>query len=654
MFWSKIWYFLVAVFAMLAVGLALAVPRPAERRILEAEDRRLEKARDDVELLLGLDAHARINNALTYTRHDVFVELKKIKEDNPDTISQQVHDSARGTLEQLQNGTQGVKPSFLISVDAWGRVVARVGQNEKAWGDDLSGYYLVRDALRGYMRDDLWLVDRKLFRVAAAPVIARPIEQSVEGYVGALVVGQEVDESLARELEPQISSACEHDGGACDTHVAFFVGENVIANSGPTVLATDIKQEVAKIADKLSVKDDKGNLVPVPAFTIQGETSSVRVAVKRLPGEVGAQDGFYAVYRERPRSVGFMGSLAGLVKGDLSFGNFPWIALGAGLVLLVLLGVALMWVEADRPLKRLTHDALALGKGDARSLAEDQHRGKWGSIARSVNLALDRLSRDGKKPRADLGALYETEGDAKPLPPSAPSGGGLAFSPPPPSDLAIDTGPAASFTFDIPPPPPPATGAGPVPPPMGKQRPEKHLPPAVEALRKKTSTGPLGVPVMPPPPPIAPATNPPRAKEAMPASLEDDILGHTATADLMTPPPPALPSLMPDAKAGQPPASDFLERTPAPELPPPPLEPPELPPPPPDGEEAYFRQVYEDFIELKKKCGESVESLTFEKFSGKLVQNRDQLIAKYACKAVKFQVYVKDGKAALKATPIRS
>ena len=32
--------------------------------------------------------------------------------------------------------------------------------------------------------------------------------------------------------------------------------------------------------------------------------------------------------------------------------------------------------------------------------------------------------------------------------------------------------------------------------------------------------------------------------------------------------------------------------------------------------------------------------------------NRDQLISRFGCKGVKFQVYVKDGKAALKATPV--
>jgi hypothetical protein len=73
-----------------------------------------------------------------------------------------------------------------------------------------------------------------------------------------------------------------------------------------------------------------------------------------------------------------------------------------------------------------------------------------------------------------------------------------------------------------------------------------------------------------------------------------------------------------------------------------------------DPTEMEFRQVYRDFIETKQACGESTEGITFDKFSGKLRSNRQQLISRYSCKSVKFQVYVKDGKAALKATPITS
>ena len=53
-------------------------------------------------------------------------------------------------------------------------------------------------------------------------------------------------------------------------------------------------------------------------------------------------------------------------------------------------------------------------------------------------------------------------------------------------------------------------------------------------------------------------------------------------------------------------------------------------------------------------CGEATEQLTFERFLVTLKKNRDTLMARYDCKRVKFQVYEKDGKASLKATPIKS
>jgi hypothetical protein len=37
----------------------------------------------------------------------------------------------------------------------------------------------------------------------------------------------------------------------------------------------------------------------------------------------------------------------------------------------------------------------------------------------------------------------------------------------------------------------------------------------------------------------------------------------------------------------------------------------------------------------------------------KLRKNKEQLMQKYSCRTVKFQVYVKEGKAALKATPVK-
>jgi hypothetical protein len=70
-------------------------------------------------------------------------------------------------------------------------------------------------------------------------------------------------------------------------------------------------------------------------------------------------------------------------------------------------------------------------------------------------------------------------------------------------------------------------------------------------------------------------------------------------------------------------------------------------------EEQHFQDVFREFVSTREQCGEPNDGLTYEKFVTKLRKNKEQLVQKYACKTVRFQVYVKEGKAALKATPVK-
>ncbi len=72
-----------------------------------------------------------------------------------------------------------------------------------------------------------------------------------------------------------------------------------------------------------------------------------------------------------------------------------------------------------------------------------------------------------------------------------------------------------------------------------------------------------------------------------------------------------------------------------------------------DEDEEHWKTVYQDFLRVRTDCGESQEGVTYERFREKLHRNRDQLAERYGCRTVRFQVYVKDGKAALKASPVR-
>ena len=69
--------------------------------------------------------------------------------------------------------------------------------------------------------------------------------------------------------------------------------------------------------------------------------------------------------------------------------------------------------------------------------------------------------------------------------------------------------------------------------------------------------------------------------------------------------------------------------------------------------EAEFRQVYRDFIETKQALRRDDRRHQATKSSrASCAPTASSSSRRYACKTVKFQVYVKDGKAALKATPV--
>jgi hypothetical protein len=70
-------------------------------------------------------------------------------------------------------------------------------------------------------------------------------------------------------------------------------------------------------------------------------------------------------------------------------------------------------------------------------------------------------------------------------------------------------------------------------------------------------------------------------------------------------------------------------------------------------EETHWREVFRDFLRVRQECGEAAEGLTFDRFRQKLESNKSALLTKYGCRTVRFQVYVKEGKAALKATPVK-
>jgi hypothetical protein len=137
---------------------------------------------------------------------------------------------------------------------------------------------------------------------------------------------------------------------------------------------------------------------------------------------------------------------------------------------------------------------------------------------------------------------------------------------------------------------------------------------------------PPSAPVQERPLPQAPASGPqlPKPRPQPPSAAADATEGEEPTGQHGRPPPP---------RRGAPPPPSRAQA--------------------PDAKLAEWQRVYQDFVAAKQKCGESIEGFTYEKFEQTLRKNEAALVQRHGAQRVKFSVYVKEGKAALKASPVK-
>ncbi|HEY6176958.1 MAG TPA: hypothetical protein VIX73_21025, partial [Kofleriaceae bacterium] len=419
MFWSKIWLFLVALAAAAAVTVALVLPRPAQRAVVRGEANRLQTACSVIHILLADDARNRVDLAGAFARSpeimnalDAASGVERLDESR----MKQVRDVGETVMKAIQGNR---KPDFAMLIDRRGRVVARVRLDDTDFGDIAAGRPLIDDALAGYLRDDVWAQNGTLYFVSAAPVVKQG------AYAGAVVLGHQVTNQLAQTLVKSL-----------EVDMGFHLGADGVA--GSRTIAFDHAQMQAALG-KLGA-DLTTDCQVVRPIDVRAGADDYTAIVARLPGEAAARQAYYSVIIKRPEAAGFVGTLKAIKDSDLSFGNFPWIVVGGAFLVVLGIGIALMFGEVDRPLRRLTADAVRLAKGETERLREDEHGGKFGSIARSVNIHIDKLGRDARSAKKDLdqllgpapeGSLGTIDLLATALPTVRPGGPAPAVAPPP-------------------------------------------------------------------------------------------------------------------------------------------------------------------------------------------------------------------------------
>ncbi len=366
----------------------------------------------------------------------------------------------------------------------------------------------------------------------------------------------------------------------------------------------------------------------------------------RLPGDVWSLGGGFAVARVRTPLGGPMGFLSGADDKDKA--NVPWGLLVGIVVLASLIGIGFSVIEHTLPLRELVMQAERFKAGAMEQLSVARFRGAYRLAAQNINLGMERaIEKSGgvtRKP-ADLESIIGPMpaqpamsafsfpmdgGGSAPAPhvPQAPAGPPAHAAPPPP--------PASPFMA-----PPPAA---PVQAPPARPGP----PPPINAV---PATAPAFVPQRPPPPQPSRPNVAPVQPQPPPPAPPAPAAGRPATpaAPIAAPGRPAPPLPAPEP----PPSEEDDEATMVGHVPPEVLAQATGEHRTPSEDAKEWVAVYEDFIRTKKQCGEPVEGLTYEKFSHTLKKNRDALVQRHGCKHVKFSVYVKEGRASLKATPVK-
>ncbi|MFO0659856.1 MAG: MXAN_5187 family protein [Polyangiaceae bacterium] len=481
----------------------------------------------------------------------------------PDDAKKKAHDVLKKVNDKLGADTF----TSLFAVDQHGRVIAQVGFQEAAGIDDfeLGGYSAVADALHGWIRDDAWVLNGRIYRV-----VARPVEgDTSQPPAGAIVGTRILDDAFAREMSKRTGAA-----------IAFFAAGSRVASDAPETFDKGRLDAIVGDLDTV-VKDE--NFQKKGRSEVRVLQGNIGVMYGRIQGEAWDLNAGFAVARE----AALVGSPYGFLKkaddNDKKAAQMPLI--GGAVLGLVLIGLLFTYLEFSRPMGTFEKEAERMAKGEADQLTPSKFRGAFRKVATVINDGFEKVIEKGGGARK--AANLEQVLGPMPAQPvmSAFSFPGDAGAPPVVPDTADP--------FQIPPPP----GAEPAAP---KPPPPRHAPPAAAN----------GDVITPPP---APKKNARPVFDEEPeatvvSKVPEDLIQRSATGEFAAP-------------------AD-------------------------GGEMADWNKVFEDFVALKKQNGEPTEGLTFEKFQNTLRKNRDALVAKHGCKRVKFTVYTKEGKAALKASPV--
>ena len=590
---SRLWYLVLA----LAVGAALAgafLNKSAASREAEFQlEEQLRRDRVEAELWMRLDARLRLDALASIAVEPEVRQTLRSSSGRAGTPNSGARRRLSIKLNALNAELEEGRGDMVFAIDAEGEVVATL-EKSSSGSQQLGKMPLVRDALRGFMRDDVWVYNGEVYRMAARPVF--------DGgrYVGAIVHGMKIGDDLARRLGAKLPNAS----------VVFFYGDELVAahSGGASALtSTELKSILPAAIENMATATDSIKL---------GERARAIVAPVR-GGAAHAEVGY--LIGRKGSSVGLGGLFANTFQEDVA--SLPWLVVIGIPLLLLVLGLGLLYMEHDKGVVILRKSAESLAKGEQSSLPAGRLRRHYRKIAEHLNEAL--RAGVGFKEDAKQRASVDLDHILNATRESADTGyfGYPSAEAPTAKQVALDE----------------ASGDSPNPPPARMAPVDEPAKTAAETARPQRS---------PSSRPKRPSSWPSRA----PSTRQPVAAAIRHTDESLTPAPddpPTRPNALLEDYDGfdEPEENTQVKHVPQSLI--------EASAPAVQGEETHFREVFDLFVATQKQCGAPVSGLTFDKFVRKLHAARDQVMKRHNASQVRFTVYVKEGRAALKASPVK-
>jgi hypothetical protein len=605
---SRLWYLILA----LAVGGALAgafLNKSAASREAEFQlEEQLRRDHVEAELWQRLDARLRLDALASIVVDSEVRQTLRSSSGRAGTPGTSARKRLSQKLDALNAKLEEGKGELVFAIDAEGEVVATLDKSDMD-SVRLDKMPLVRDALRGFMRDDVWVYNGEVYRMAARPVF--------DGgrYVGAVVHGMLIGDGLAKRLSAKLPNAT----------IVFFYRDRLIASHVGGAKAPSSAELKNGLASALAKMEGGEGSVEV------GERT--RAIAARIRG--GAADaGVGYMIGRRGSTVGLGGLFANTFKEDVA--SLPWLLVIGLPLLLLALGLALLYVEHDKGVAILRKTSESLSKAELDSLPAGQLRRHYRKIAENLNTALRAgvgfKEEAAKRSSVDLDHLLSSTRD------SANAGYfGVSTEAPTARQVALDPAPASPTAAKTPQMAPIAPREA-MPTETPKDNPAGGSSTLATTARPGRSSSSRSK--------RSPSSWPKRStssRNAVSATVRHS--GEPVMSDVNDP--PTRPNAIVDSYSEH--DDEAEESTQVKHVP---QELIEASAPAARGEEAHFREVFEKFLATQKECGASATGLTFDKFVRKLHAARDQVMKRHNAPGVRFTVYVKEGRAALKASPV--